>query len=295
MLGLSASGSFLSRVLLMLGLALLVLTPGAAHADMIFLRGGEVLVGEIEYQSPRIIRLRTSQGLRTVEKDNVSRISYDEEEEAQYLARQREEAALEEQVQQLQSELQEQRETLEAERSALEEERAHMRESETRAAQAEALYEESRWRSLVWPGWGQYHRGETVKGGVFMGAAFLTAFLWYRADGDYQVATTSFEENSTLSLLAAGTGNSGAIAGAFLLANEARNEKQVAASDATLWSTLFFGLYIYSALDAYLGHSPLSFLAADESGRDAAIPELLLGYDPQTERPVARVAFRIPL
>ena len=269
--------------------------PGSAYADMIFLRGGEVLIGEIEYQSPRIIRLRTSQGLRTVEKANVSRISYDEEEEAQYLARQREEAALEEQVQQLQAELEEQRETLEAERSALEEERAQIHESETRAARAEALYDESRWRSLVWPGWGQYHRGETVKGGVFMGAAFFSAFMWYRADGDYQAATTSFEENSTLSLLAAGTGNSGAIAGAFVLANEARNEKQVAASDATLWSTLFFGLYIYSALDAYLGHSPLSFLAAGEAGRDPAMPDLLLGYDPQTARPTVRIAFQIPL
>ncbi len=54
------------------------------------------------------------------------------------------------------------------------------------------------WRSIVFPGWGQYHKGQKGKawllGGAFWGSAFATGFSWLReeqARDDYLTSATA--------------------------------------------------------------------------------------------------------
>lgn len=250
---------------------LLVAAPGQAiFADLIFLKDGRTLQGRIINQTPDTVRIEVGGASQVIRKADIQRISFDAEEERIWLQQQ-------EQERQRQSELEQSR----AELDRLRQENADLQRRREQLDQNLSLYralnKEAAWRSLLWPGWGQYHRGERWHGLVAMGLGGLFALNVIGKGQDYQTASDEFEQFSTLSLLSAGTGNPNTIAGAFFVANEARNRKQVAASEANFAAALFLGWYFYNILDAYLTGNQLLEGAAELPRPQPEAPEASAG------------------
>jgi Family of unknown function (DUF5683) len=215
------------------------------HAELVFLKSGDVLQGRIVSQTVENVRIQTADSSRLVSKGDIARISYDSEEERLWLEGQEREKRERAEMERVRAEVEQMRaETLRREQE-LKTREEQLGEYQTRLADAW-------WRSLVWPGWGQYYRGETIKGSLIAGGAGLMLFQLYRANQEYRDASAAFDQASALSLASAATANAGGIAGAYAFANEARNTKQTAAARGNLILGLFAAWYVYNVIDAYI-------------------------------------------
>ncbi|MBX7058784.1 MAG: hypothetical protein K1X75_12025 [Leptospirales bacterium] len=239
-----------TRLVLFLVPVVLCLPLQALFADLIFLKNGETLRGRIVAQTPQSVRIETGGSSRVVPKTEIQRISFDPEEEKLWAEKLEQEKERESQTVALREEL----EGLRAQNVELQDrmDRINQNLSLYRSLSADAA-----WRSLIWPGWGQFHRGESTRGIIGMGVAGLLAYNIYRADRSYRSASNEFEQSANLSLLSAASGSPTTIASAFFLANESRNAKQRAASDANFAVALFAGWYLYNVLDAYFSGNQL--------------------------------------
>ncbi|RHX88148.1 hypothetical protein [Leptospira stimsonii] len=83
----------------------------------------------------------------------------------------------------------------------------------------------SLWRSALLPGWGQFHRKDSERGYFFSVSAGFTFFLLDEADSKFKKETQDLCEANQLSILSGTSGNPTLIAGAFLNANEIRNQR----------------------------------------------------------------------
>ncbi len=270
----------------------LALSSVSLHAELVFLKNGDVLQGRIVSQTADNVRVQTAGSSQLISKSDIARISYDAEEERLWLEGQEREKRERAEMERLRAEAEQMRaESLRREQE-LKAREEQLGEYQTRLAGAW-------WRSLLWPGWGQYYRGETVKGALVAGAAGLMLIQLYRADQDYRNASAAFDEASVLSLASAAGGNAGGIAGAYAFANEARNTKQTAAARGNLMLGLFAAWYVYNVIDAYFADNrylqpassapipaPTRSEPSDESGEsDEVAPEASEGAPSESTPP----------
>ena len=269
-------------------IALLVFYPRApAFADVqhIYLLDGRVISGRVVSQSAEKVWVRTGRRVLVLRKNNIRRIAYDTPLEKEHLSELRKQRAQA-------GRLFERRlhDELERSRAAWEKERRQESEAQGKVArrqletEAQKLRRGNLWRSIVYPGWGQYHRGEVRKGYVFGGLFLGAALLWYRADREFIVAERNFNQVSlNLSVLVAAQPNTASIVGSVALAQAASDTKRVAATNAQVLQTAAVGLYFVSAVDALLfqGRTPRPasastmhprvFVAAGPNGYTAGI------------------------
>lgn len=157
----------------------LLLSTAPASAETLYLENGQVLRGIVVGQDRETVRFRTSNGLLTIPKTQIRRMTFDRydpgDTEAEKEARRKSEEERRKIVDELNRELDRRREGLE---KKIEEE--DDRKQEERAFfQNEFLQEKERrkkegfQRSLILPGWGQYHKNQPDRGKIYMGS-FLT-------------------------------------------------------------------------------------------------------------------------
>lgn len=253
----------------------LLLSSASLKAELVFLKNGDVVQGRITSQTSENVRVQTAGSSILINKSDISRISYDADEERIWLENQEREKIERAEVERLRAEAEQMRAESARREQELKAREAQLSEYQTRLAGAW-------WRSLIWPGWGQIYRGETVKGWLVAGGAGIMLFQLYRTDQTYRQASADFDQASALSLASAGTGSAGALAGAYAYANEARNTKQTAAARGNLVLGLFAAWYVYNVIDAYFSENrylqpaprePITPPAADNPVEDAAPDE----------------------
>ena len=214
------------------------------RADTLLMKDGGRISGKITYQSEAIVRIRNQDGSRTIDKAEIERIEYgpyDPEAEEQEARRVEE---LEKELEELKNE----KEKLEAERNQL---AAAQERYQANAAKTNERYNSAIWRSFIYPGWGQYHRGEETKGQIFMYGAGALLFLWYGANQDCIEKRDVYNQSATNALLFASTGNAGAIFTGYFLANSDREAWNAAAQDATMFFSFYVALYVANIVDIY--------------------------------------------
>ena len=266
------------------------LFPAILFAETIFLKNGQRLDGKIVGQSRTAVTIRVGGATRVVQKADIRRISYDTNNNADELRRQREEAArrraeeaarkkAEEEAARKAAEDEAARKNAEDEaaRKAAEDEAARNAEAEAaRKAQeeSEAAYRaagphrfDAFLRSMVLPGWGQYYQGRT--GAAFgLGGAFVAGLgASYYMDQRYNIARSAYEDKadtffltSPLVLSALGSSISSPTTLAplgFVLATDTSNARRTM-EDAGRWAnntrTLLVGLYLWNLVDVLVFH-----------------------------------------
>lgn len=234
---------------LLLLAAFVLLCASALQADTIYLKNGDTIHGSIIAQDQNSVKLKTSTGERTYSKAVIRRISYDDKTADDNADKER--AEREKQIKS--EELRKEREELERRTKEIEE-----REKKAKAEEAKRIETASRagrssiWRSLVFPGWGQHYRGDKTRGYIFMGGAAFTGLMLFKTRKQYIKARNEYNDASNLSLMSAATANSGMIGGAFLNANEKRNNLQKIAARGNLFTGLYLGWYFSNVADAFL-------------------------------------------
>lgn len=196
----------------------ILLFAGALAADTIQLKNGQALNGKIVGQTRTTVRINVGGEVRTVQKSDISRISYGptaadaEQKRAEEARRQRlrQEQALSEENKRI---MEEEWERLDAERKAIEEERRKLqqewemlREKGAVGGAAKPETPASRlrgaiFRSLIAPGWGQYYQGRTTTGYVYGGSALALAGIAAATEAHYQSAREDYELNANYFLL----------------------------------------------------------------------------------------------
>jgi len=263
------------KQLLFLAIFLLALFPAAA--DTIILQNGRTVEGTIVAQDAKAVRIRTKQGEILIQKTQIKRITYSdaeakrtEQEKAEKLRREEEEkhraekeAAERTEIEKLRAEnddLKERLTRIETERKDAE---ARMRDRSDRAGLPSVF------RSIAVPGWGQYYRGDRLRGSILMASAGLTAYTAFRFNRQYLHAREEFSRAESFAVLSLAPGTAGPIYGAFLHANIHRNTMHRAALRLNFSLAVLSTLYLYSAGDAFLYRSEQPALAQDDAFRIA--------------------------
>lgn len=177
-----------------IGLAVcMVFLTSTLSAETVILKNGTLVSGRIVRQSSTSIDLVTPSGPRSIAKSEIQRISFDDPEEVkrqeaikrasdseQSLAKRQEElrrqiadrnkaAAEKKQLNELLQQLEEQRKQIEDLRKMLADQSKEFQERRLKElAEIGMPVWPFVWRSAILPGWGQYHKGETISSRVFM-------------------------------------------------------------------------------------------------------------------------------
>ncbi|MCR9143570.1 MAG: DUF5683 domain-containing protein [bacterium] len=267
----------------------LFLLPGLLLAETIILKNGTRVSGKIVGQSRTTVTIRNNAGTRVIQKSNIRRISYENNnnqaaeearrKKAEEARRKRaEEARKKEEAERLQQEEaarkseEEARKAEEANAQKSEEEARLKREEEAR--KKEAAYKaagphrlDAFLRSLVLPGWGQIYQGRAGAGygigGGFLAGLGVTYYFEQRyniARGAYEDKANDFFITSPLVLSSFGSSISSpttlAPLGLVLAQDTADARKRM--EDAGRWAnntrTLLLGLYLWNLVDVMVFH-----------------------------------------
>lgn len=266
------------RALLLVATLFCVLV--SIRADTLILKSGKTLEGKIIDQSRFQVRIRTVEGDVAVAKSAVRRITFGtsappEPKQPEAAPAKNSASANDAQpvptaskagpgavvgetdlLAALQKKAEEERKRAELERKRREwrrQKEARDREIARRQVEREKYgrdrdrWDGAFWRSAVFPGWGQYHKGDQRGAAVFGGAAAGAGALWFLAFQDYDRAVASYNANSDLAVLGA---NDTALA---LVGYLGAQQAQVAAGEsgqrAGLFLLLYLGNYIYNLFD----------------------------------------------
>jgi len=267
----------MKQTILSAGLLLILIIPASLSAEILYMKNGEIVRGRIVFQSSDSVSIQSEGRTRALNKADIRRISYNDEEEKTNEQR-------DNRLQQMMNRQQD----LMVENNRLKQELARRDEAEKEraktqtAAPVEAVTDRSSlWRSIVWSGWGQYHRGENKKGLIMMISSGVLFLNWYLHDRTYRARTDDLNERQNMALASGGTQNAGAIAGSFILVNEARNARFQAAQQATIAELLFLGFYAFNLYDIFFNKVIIS-----ENPSGAQATGLYLGAFPTRNGPV---------
>lgn len=154
----------------------LIATP--LLADIIYLKNGEAVIGRISGQRMDSVIVRTSTGARTIQKRSIRKISFN-------TSRQEEQQLKNQQIMEDMIDWQRNLDRILKERRSVqekkEEEKQERREEERAFFRDETLVLKERtrrnalYRSLVFPGWGQFHKDQDWKGYSFIAATLGAA------------------------------------------------------------------------------------------------------------------------
>lgn len=252
------------------------------YSDIIVLRSGQSLEGQIINQSRTEVTIETLDGERTISKEQIRRISYkpyDVEEERR--KREEEEAKRKAEEEQKRKELEEQRKAEEAKR--LERERAeklnalrkllpgeevvwtrmHMDFSgakDDKDSDETAMLEDPTvltggsggsplsafWRSAILPGWGQHYLGRQSAGyswgGTYLLALAVTASAWKHADSRVAALDNYNRQRDMLMNLSFASGGSQTGANMQLVMANFAEGKKSSANRALTSSNLTLGI-----------------------------------------------------
>ncbi|RHX92551.1 LA_0442/LA_0875 N-terminal domain-containing protein [Leptospira stimsonii] len=214
-------------------------------ADIIYLKDGRVLFVKVINQDMDKVTVSNERETWDIEKKKVSRISFNEDEEVYVRNQLREKEKMLVEIDSLKKSLSE-REIQES----LKKEEVEKNQELARA---------SLWRSALLPGWGQFHRKDSERGYFFSVSAGLTFLYWMQADSKFKKETQDLSEANRLSILSGTSGNPTLIAGAFLNANEIRNQRYQAGIHASSAFVLFLTIYTFNLIDAWLYGRPWNF------------------------------------
>ncbi len=247
------SGGSTFRLALMVSVGLLLARTGLGAEDRvatIYLRSGQIVRAPIVRQNQVAITILENGRSRVIAKSSIKRILFTPQTPAAEASGtetpEKKQAALKKR-----QEEEKQRQT-EAERTrqaaALETARAARRVSE-----GQSLYGEGIWRSLIFPGWGQYHRGEQFKGEILMGTAATGLLVWAALDQRYRRITAATAESlRDGSILAAHNGTRDVLVLNLVRANQARVRQSSAAFQASAAAAFYGGLYAFNVVDAFI-------------------------------------------
>ena len=180
-------------------LALFLVFAAPLAADTILLRNGARINGKIVAQTRTLVRIQTSTGVKTFQKTGIRRIIFGRvddkaEEEARKKQAEARKKQLEEfkkrqeEFQKRQEEARKQQEELQkARQEAAEAERRRAAEAEAERIQAEqaASMEGALWRSILFPGWGQFRQRRPGAGTAYAAGFVLAALATGSAGGAY--------------------------------------------------------------------------------------------------------------
>ncbi|MCP5484605.1 MAG: hypothetical protein H7A22_03645 [Spirochaetales bacterium] len=253
-------------------LLLVFLLPCALMAETIYLKNGGVVNGTIVGQTRTEVRIRTAQGVQVIQKDDIRRIVYGNE-EAERLAREAELRRQQEAERLRQEELQRQQEEeaarqAEAERQRQAEE-AQRREVEQRARRENQgpIVRNAFFRSLILPGWGQAYQGRSgAAWGFGLGFAATLGVSLYADDlhDRYRTAYTNsadrFFLTSPLVLSFLGvtiTDTTPFIASGLVQLNDTgalRDRQELSGDFANGMRTALLALYVWNLVDVVIFH-----------------------------------------
>lgn len=220
---------------------------------VVYLRNGEILYGRIVTQSASKIWLRTRKNVLVIPKENIRRIVYNTPREQEFIRTFDQERKRHAHV--LKKRLEEQRKMDRTEWEAEFSRRLKTRqevEEFKRMTREEQIAWSSLWRSALIPGWGQYYRGEHIKGSIFAGLFLVSGLIWRKMDNDFKAVSDEF--NSNTPLLAASLLTSPSAAKIILvmsLTDDIRVRKQAASNRAAMTGSIFAGLYVINLIDAF--------------------------------------------
>lgn len=179
------------------------------NADVIFLRNGQTVEGKIVTQTRSVIRIQTSAGLRTLNKDIIQRIVYGKQVPERQVKESRKKTKPETKTEKIKpawnsEEIQKEIEKLRKESDQAREEpardnvEASSKEPEKKAPlvnkedpheKVDAIKptrEGTLWRSLLLPGWGHYYLGQNVKGLAIAGSFLASIYGVYEYNRLYR-------------------------------------------------------------------------------------------------------------
>lgn len=187
-------------------IAFALFLPASIKADTVRMKNGQVLTGQIVAQTRTSVTIRTSGGMRVVQKAQIASIQYGavespEEKRRKELERQRKIEEARKERERIEREKREQEEAEKAAKEA-EEQRKREQELERKRQEEERIRQElanrpttwgATWRSMILPGWGQHYRGDTTQGWVTMGAYSLLGLAALYNENELKVAQSKFE------------------------------------------------------------------------------------------------------
>ncbi len=182
----------LLRALLFPGFGLLVLYPLSLFADTLILRDGSELKGKVLSQTQFSIRVQTDAGPRVVAKSNIRRLVYGD-------LPKKEEA----------------KKPVAPEPKKLEPVAKKPASAAARSTAASGDFKGNIARSMILPGWGQIHAGQTGKGAVFAGLYLAAIGATASARAGVDAARVSYNDPLPF-LMFRGAGSGGLLAGNFI-------------------------------------------------------------------------------
>lgn len=235
----------------------LLLSTAPASAETLYLENGQVLRGIVVGQDRETVRFRTSNGLLTIPKTQIRRMTFDRydpgDTEAEKEARRKSEEERRKIVEELNRELDRRRDGLEKKT----EEEDGRKQEERAFFQNEFLQEKERrkregfQRSLILPGWGQYHKNQPDRGKIYMGSFLTLLGAALLADYVYKQSYAGYSrENNNYALLFYQRHNP---IFAFPYYKKAIAERNKANQSAAIRTGALIGLgvvYVISATDA---------------------------------------------
>ncbi|MCG6169358.1 LA_0442/LA_0875 N-terminal domain-containing protein [Leptospira sanjuanensis] len=226
-------------------------------ADILYLKDGRVIFVKVLNQDMDKVTVSNERETWDIEKRKISRISFNEDEEIYVRNQLRERDRMVAEIDFLKKSL--------VEKEALESQRKEVSVKNHDNAKG------SFWRSAVFPGWGQFYREEKDRGYFFSIAAGLSLLFWYKSDQKYQEQGKNLNEADRFSTAAAASGDPVLIAGAFFHANEIRNQRYQAGIQASSALILFFTIYTFNLIDAWLFGRPWNFFAKSPEEKKESI------------------------
>lgn len=249
-----------------------LILASSISADVVILKNGKSYEGTITSQDADKIQIQTADGLETIYKITIRRITFttakqtpEEKAQAEKAAEQRASAEKAERERQARAAEEEKKE-----QKRLKEEADIRKENETLRRELALLKDEKKlrqtaeqethgrsgwpsiWRSALLPGWGQFHRGDVLSSRVFAAGALAASYYFYTANRDYGDAKGYYRDASTLTALSMPTRNPDAIGASFVYAHQQRNLMRQRAAGANIALGMLGALYLTNVLEAVL-------------------------------------------
>ncbi len=180
------------------------------QAEVVYLKNGDVILGRVTGQSKEMVTVATADGIQNIPKSRIQRISFNRQEEADFLSKMDETEkikAIEEKNKQLLEIMARQAEVRNQSYKSDDENREKRTEEEKSFFSSEIAYlrkkkkEEIVLKSNLIPGLGQISRGDSIRGAVYM-SIFGTSLAgaWYAAE-EYAKAKQEYNQSNLAYIL----------------------------------------------------------------------------------------------
>ena len=268
-------------------LSALLLTANSLFADNIILRNGKEIDCKVIGQTRHDITYISSREKTRLHKSQIKKITFGEtaEEKAKKEENAKKLAAMKKQIEEFQKQgsdtahMQEifsefEAEVKKAEEKQKKEEKKRQEMIASISSDLEELEKEEKnlgkqlsssedkmsvnaksalWRSAVYPGWGQLHRGKTMKGSI-MGASFLLAGLYnFKLRQEYKLNQSQYSMHTTLSfIIPARPDFVPVFAANYILANDSLNQSKNNVKLENRIMYIMTGIYFWSLTEAFL-------------------------------------------